>query len=48
MIQITIFQNDKNECMGFQTSGHAEYSEPGQDIVCAAVSSTDDQYDKCS
>ena len=38
MIQITIFRNNKNECMGFQTSGHAEYADPGQDIVCAAVS----------
>ena len=38
MIQITIFQNDKNECMGFQTSGHAEFSDPGKDVVCSAVS----------
>jgi hypothetical protein len=38
MIQITIFKNNKNECMGFQTQGHAEYSEVGQDIVCAATS----------
>lgn len=38
MIQITIFQNHKKECMGFQTTGHAGYAESGQDIVCAAVS----------
>ena len=28
----------KKECTGFQTEGHAEYADPGQDIVCAAVS----------
>lgn len=38
MIQITIFQNHKKECMGFQTAGHAGYADSGQDIVCAAVS----------
>ena len=38
MIHIAIFQNEKNECVGFQTEGHAEYAEEGQDIVCAAAS----------
>ena len=38
MIHVTIFENDHEECIGFQTEGHAEYSEAGQDIVCAAVS----------
>ena len=38
MIHVTIFQNKYKECVGFQTEGHAEYANPGQDIVCAAVS----------
>ena len=38
MIHVVIYQNEKEECTGFQTEGHAEYADPGQDIVCAAVS----------
>ena len=38
MIHITIFENEKNECIGFQTEGHAGYAESGEDIVCAAIS----------
>ena len=38
MIHVTIFQNKYKECVGFQTKGHAEYANPGQDIVCAAAS----------
>ena len=38
MIHVTIFQNKYKECVGFQTEGHAEYADPGQDIVCAAAS----------
>ena len=38
MIHVTIFQNKYKECVGFQTEGHAEYANPGQDIVCAAAS----------
>ena len=38
MIHITIYRNARKECIGFQTEGHAEYSEMGQDIVCAAAS----------
>ena len=38
MIHVTIYQNSRKECIGFQTEGHAEYSEEGQDIVCAAAS----------
>ena len=37
MIHVTIFQNDRKECIGFQTKGHAEYADEGQDIVCAAA-----------
>ena len=38
MIHVTIFCNEDKECVGFQTEGHAEYAEPGEDIICAAVS----------
>ncbi len=38
MIQITIFKNDRDQCVGFQTEGHAGMAEAGQDIVCAAAS----------
>ena len=38
MIHVVIYQNEKEECTGFHTEGHAEYSDPGQDIVCAAAS----------
>ena len=38
MIHVTIYEKDRKECIGFQTKGHAEYDEMGQDIVCAAVS----------
>ena len=38
MIHVTIYRNTRKECIGFQTEGHAEYSEMGQDIVCAAAS----------
>ncbi len=37
MIRITkLYRN--NELFGFQIEGHAGYSIPGRDIVCAAVS----------
>ena len=38
MITVSIYKNEKHEYVGFKTLGHAGYSEPGQDIVCAAVS----------
>ena len=38
MIHVTIFCNEDKECVGFQTEGHAEYADPGEDIICAAVS----------
>ena len=38
MIHVTIYCNKEKECTGFQTEGHAEYDDPGQDIVCAAAS----------
>ena len=38
MIKVTIYKTDRHEYAGFDISGHAEYSESGSDIVCAAVS----------
>ncbi len=38
MIQVTIFLDDREKCIGFHTEGHADYAEEGQDIVCAAAS----------
>ena len=38
MIHVTIFYNEDKECVGFQTEGHAEYADPGEDIICAAAS----------
>ena len=38
MIQISIYQDGQKRCVGFRSKGHAEYADPGSDIVCAAVS----------
>ncbi len=38
MIEVTIYKTDRHEYAGFDISGHAEFSESGSDIVCAAVS----------
>ena len=38
MIQVTIYKNADNLITGYKLSGHADYSEYGSDIVCAAVS----------
>lgn len=38
MITVDVIYNDNNIKQGFVVSGHAEYAEPGEDIVCAAVS----------
>lgn len=38
MIKVTIYNNEKNECVGFKASGHAGQNASGQDIVCAAAS----------
>jgi hypothetical protein len=37
MIEITVTRRD-GAYTGFQSEGHAGYAEPGEDIVCAAVS----------
>lgn len=38
MINVTVYQNKENECVGFTTSGHAGYADAGYDIICAGVS----------
>lgn len=38
MIQVTIFENQAKEYTALHCIGHAEYADPGEDIVCAAVS----------
>ncbi len=38
MIKITQYINKDNKIIGFNSSGHAEYADKGQDIVCSAVS----------
>lgn len=38
MIQVTFIKNALGETCGFWMKGHAEYAEPGEDIVCAGVS----------
>ena len=38
MISITVYQNSNGNYIKFDTEGHAEYAEEGQDIVCASVS----------
>ena len=37
MITITFFKR-QGELLGFDSSGHAGYADPGEDIVCAGVS----------
>ena len=38
MINVSIYKNAENLVTGIKLSGHADYSEYGSDIVCAAVS----------
>lgn len=38
MIDVVIFKNSNSDYVGFKTHGHAEYDNPGSDIVCSAVS----------
>ena len=38
MISVKILRNSASRIVGFEVSGHANYAEYGQDIVCAAVS----------
>ncbi|MCR4923569.1 MAG: ribosomal-processing cysteine protease Prp [Lachnospiraceae bacterium] len=38
MISATVGKSNKGDYLYFRCKGHAEYSEHGRDIVCAAVS----------
>ena len=38
MIRVTIFKDSNQRVRGFESLGHAGYSEGGSDIVCSAVS----------
>lgn len=38
MITVSIYKNAENLITGFKLSGHADYSQYGSDVVCAAVS----------
>lgn len=38
MINVHIHRNNGNDIYGFQLSGHANFAEEGEDIVCSAVS----------
>ena len=38
MINVSLYKNAENLITGFKLSGHADYSQYGSDIVCAAVS----------
>ena len=38
MIKVTFYKNSDGSYAGFQSLGHAGYSEHGSDIICAAVS----------
>lgn len=38
MITVDVIYDDSNIRRGFVVSGHAEYANPGEDIVCAGVS----------
>lgn len=38
MIHIQVFRDNLSQIQSVEVSGHAGYAEPGEDIVCAAVS----------
>lgn len=38
MITITVYRNQKKQYTRLHCIGHAEYANPGEDIVCAGVS----------
>ena len=38
MIQVDRIKNEHGNNVGFRVIGHAEYADPGADIICAAVS----------
>ena len=38
MIRFTVWKSKQNQYDGFEVTGHADYADAGEDIVCAAVS----------
>ncbi|MCR5775872.1 MAG: ribosomal-processing cysteine protease Prp [Lachnospiraceae bacterium] len=38
MIRVNVYKSKDGKLRGFKCLGHAEYADPGEDIVCAAVS----------
>lgn len=38
MITVTIYHDEARHVSAFEFSGHAEYNEPGKDLVCAGAS----------
>ena len=38
MTQITFYQTETGDLIGFRSEGHAEFADSGEDIVCAAIS----------
>ncbi|MBR6222481.1 MAG: ribosomal-processing cysteine protease Prp [Lachnospiraceae bacterium] len=38
MIDVTFFKNSNEEFTGFRFSGHADFADRGEDVVCAGVS----------
>ncbi len=38
MIDVTFFKNSNEEYTGFRFSGHADFADRGEDVVCAGVS----------
>lgn len=38
MTEITFYQDEAGNIMGFRSEGHAEYADAGEDVVCAAIS----------
>ena len=38
MIKVTVYKDSNDHYKGFRCIGYAEYAEPGEDIVCSAVS----------
>ena len=38
MTNVLLFEGSNKNVVGFEVSGHAEYADPGMDIVCSAVS----------
>lgn len=38
MIDVLLYTDPAQDCIGFRVKGHAGYAQYGQDIVCSAVS----------